>query len=236
MELLLLDAEELRQGTGFLDARRAAADNDEGQHAAANLRVRLLVGALEHVQHVIADVQCLLQRLHAVGVLFDFLHAEEVRRRTGCEDEVVVSELTVIRQQDLARLIDTLGLSHEEFHVLALAEERADRIGNLVRREDCRRHLIQQWLEELEIVAVDEHDVNVFLRKEFGKLDTTEACTDNDNTWSLLILLICHDKSSPDNTHEIRNDGNNCIIVVKVKKLTFRRKKSHRVSILHVPR
>ena len=138
VELLLLDAEELRQGAGFLDARRAAADDDECQHAAADLRVRLLVGALEHMQHVVADVQGFLQRLHAVGVLLDFLHAEVVRRRTGSENQVVVGELAVVRQQDLARLVDTLGLGHEELHVLALAEERADRIGDLVRREDSR--------------------------------------------------------------------------------------------------
>ena len=40
-----------------------------------------------------------------------------------------------------------------------------------------------------------EQDVNILLRKEFGELDAAEACTDNDNTWFLLILL--HDKSSP---------------------------------------
>ena len=44
-------------------------------------------------------------------------------------------------------------------------------------------------------MAVDEQDVNILLRKEFGELDAAEACTDNDNTWFLLILL--HDKSSP---------------------------------------
>ena len=49
--------------------------------------------------------------------------------------------------------------------------------------------------EELEVVTVDEQDVDIFLRKELGKLDAAEACTDNDNTWFLLILL--HDKSSP---------------------------------------
>ena len=46
-------------------------------------------------------------------------------------------------------------------------------------------------------MVVDEHDVDVFLCEELGELDAAEACTDNDNTWSLLILLICHGKSSP---------------------------------------
>ena len=50
-------------------------------------------------------------------------------------------------------------------------------------------------VEELEVVAVDEHDVDIFLCEELGELDAAEACTDNDNTWFLLILL--HDKSSP---------------------------------------
>ena len=195
VELFLLDAKELRQGAGLLDARRAATDDDECQHAAAYLWVGLLVGSLEHVQHVVTDVQSFLQRLHAVGMFLDFLHTEVVRRRAGSENQIIIGNLAMVRQQDLASLIDAFSLGHEEFHVPALAEERTDWICDFVRREDCRRYLVQERLEELEVVTVDEQDVDIFLRKELGKLDAAEACTDNDNTWFLLILL--HDKSSP---------------------------------------
>mgnify|MGYP000588648630 CR=1 FL=1 len=81
----------------------------------------------------------------------------------------------MVRQQDLAGLVDALSLGHEELHVLVLAEECADRVCDLVRREDRRRYLVQERLEELEVVTVNEQDVNILLRKEFGELDAAGA-------------------------------------------------------------
>lgn len=193
MEFFFLDLDELGESTGFLDARRAAANDDERQHAAAFFRILALVGTLEHVQHVVADVQGFLQRLHAVGIFLNALHAEEVRRGAGREDKIIVRDLAMVRLDDFAGLVNALCFRHEEFDVVVLAEERADRISDFVRGEDSRRYLIEQRLKQLEVVAVDDCDVYILLGKELCRLDAAKACTDDYDSW----FLICHDDFLP---------------------------------------
>ena len=137
MILVLHDeVDDLGQRACEFDARRAAADDDEVQHAAALLLIMLdLVGALEHVDDMIADVQRLLQGLHREGMLLDALHAEEIRRRARRENQIIVGNLAVIRDDDLALPVETAKLRHEEIDVFVMAEKRADRIGDLIGRK-----------------------------------------------------------------------------------------------------
>ena len=135
---------------------------------------------------MVADVQRLLQRLHAIRVALDALHAEEVRRRAGREHEIVVRNLAVVRQENPARLVDAFSFRHEELDIRIVAEERADRVRNLVLGQDGRRDLIQQRLEQLEVVAVDERDLDIFFSERLRELDAAESGTDDDDMWFLL--------------------------------------------------
>ena len=130
------EVDDLGQRACEFDARRATADDNEAQHTAALLLVMLdLVGAFEHMDDMIADVQRLLQGLHREGMLLDALHAEEIRRRARRENQIIVGNLAVIRDDDLALPVETAKLRHEEIDVFVMTEKRADRIGDLIGRK-----------------------------------------------------------------------------------------------------
>ena len=193
MEFFLLDLDELGNSAGFLDARRATANDDERQHATAFFRILALIGTLEHMQDMVADVESLLQRLHAVGVFFNALHTEEVRRGTGRKNEIVIRDLPMVRLDDLASLVYALSFCHEEFHVVVLAEERTDWISNLIRGKDGSRNLIEQRLEQMEVVTIDDCHIHILLSKEFCSLDAAKACTNDYDS----RFPICHDDFLP---------------------------------------
>ena len=131
---------------------------------------------------MVADVQRFLQRLHREGILLDALHAEEVRRRARRKNHIVVGNLAVVRDDDLALLVESAKLRHEEIDVLVMAEEGADRIGDLVGRKKRSRELIEQRLEKMEIAPVDDRDVEALVLRQFAHgLDSAESCADDDD-------------------------------------------------------
>ena len=137
-----------------------------------------------------AQGNCLLQRLHGIGIALDALVSEEIRRAARREDKVVVSNLAVIRQQDAASLIDARRLRHEEVHVVVVLEKGTRRIGDLSCRKYRRAHLIEQRLKQMVVVTVNERNVYVLLCQLLGKAYTAKPRTNDDD-----MLLICHDKS-----------------------------------------
>ena len=192
MVLVLHDqVDDLRQRSRQLDACRASADDDEAQHAAALRLVLLdLVGALEHMEDMVADVQRFLQRLHREGILLDALHAEEIRRRARRQDEIIVGHLAVVRDDDLALLVQAAQSCHEEIDVLVVAEEGADGVGDLVRRKERSRKLVKQRLEKVKIAAIDDHDVEALVLDQIADdLDSAEACADNHDARFLAHVL-----------------------------------------------
>ena len=193
MELFLEYTDELHNGACHLDARRTAADDDEVEVTTAFLcsrRIGLLRGALELMHDMPAQGNCLLQRLHGIGIALDALVSEEIRRAARREDKVVVSNLAVIRQQDAASLIDARRLRHEEVHVVVVLEKGTRRIGDLSCRKYRRAHLIEQRLKQMVVVTVNERNAYILLCQLLGKAYAAKPRTNDDD-----MLLICHDKS-----------------------------------------
>ena len=194
MKFFFLNTDQLRNRAGFLNAGRTAADNDKGQHAPAfGFIVFPLVRTLEHVQNMIADMDGLLQRFHAEGVLLHPVHAKEIRRRAGRQHQIVIGDLPMIGQQHLAVLIDALRLGHEEFHIFIVAEKRPDRIGNFIRGENRGRYLIKQRLKQVKVMPVNQCDLDIFPGEQSGQLDAAKPSTHNYNT----RFFICHDNALP---------------------------------------
>ena len=199
MELLLLDIDELDERPGFLYTGGAAAHHHEGEHLATGcLVILMLVGPLEHVKHMVPDVQGLLQGLHAVGVLCHFLHAKEIVGGAGCQHQIVIADLPVVGEEHFALLVYPLGLGHEELHILVLTEEIADGISNLLSAQHGSGKLIQQGLEQMVIVTIHQEHIHVLPGQILSQLDAAEAAAYYD-----YFFPVCHEKNLP-NTYTIQ--------------------------------
>ncbi len=77
--------------------------------------------------------------------------------------------------------VDVLDLRQDHAQVLVRAQHVADGRGDLALREDARRHLVQQGLEEMVVGAIDERDANGLpLEGSHGEKATEPAPDDHD--------------------------------------------------------
>jgi hypothetical protein len=60
-------------------------------------------------------------------------------------------------------------------------EDRAERIRDLAGRERPRSDLVRERLEEMEVAAVDERDLNRRTPELQGRLEAAETSADDDN-------------------------------------------------------
>ena len=67
-------------------------------------------------------------------------------------------------------------------HVLLAAEDRPQRVADLARRQGAGRDLVGQRLEEVEVAAVDERDLDVGALEVQGGLEAAEAAAHDDDT------------------------------------------------------
>ena len=49
------------------------------------------------------------------------------------------------------------------------------------RGEHSQRHLIEQWLEDVMVLAVDERHLNRCIRQGFRRIQTAESAADDDD-------------------------------------------------------
>ena len=145
---------ELRERPGDLDARRAAADDDDPQALVlAGVRRRLLEADEERVP----DLHGLGPRVHGERVLLGTGGAEEVGRDAVGDDEVVVVDPLVVEEADAARLVvDADEVLVHDPHVLLLEPQPAQEVGDVARVQAARRDLVEQGLERVVDAAVHE--------------------------------------------------------------------------------
>ena len=92
-------ARQLHELPRELDARRACADDDERQESAPCNRVGLAFGHFESAQDSSAQLECVIDGLHA-GRIARELGMTEVRlARAGRDDQAVVSDLAALIQR-----------------------------------------------------------------------------------------------------------------------------------------
>ena len=90
------------------------------------------------------------------------LRAEEVRLRTGGEDERIRRPVLPTRRPDgLRGRVDRRDLGEFHVHVLVLGEHAPQRVGDVARCQLRGGDLVEQRLELVVVVAVDQRDADV---------------------------------------------------------------------------
>ena len=130
--------------------------------------------------------ECVVERLHA-GRPFGELVVAEVRLPdAGRDDEAVVRqrERAPVRalRLDLAAVeVESGHLAEHDGDVLVLLENVPGRRGDVAGREDPRRHLVQQRLEEVMVRPVDERHLDRRPAQELRSEEPSEPRSDDDD-------------------------------------------------------
>src|SRR5580698_1309959 len=180
-----VEAGDVADGSGELDSGGAAADDDEFERGMAACLLHLALGELKGEEDAATNLGGVFDGLEAGSERSPVFAAEVGVGGTSGHDEIVVFDFgTGLEENALLGDVKAGGLVHEDFDVLVVAEEGADGLGDLCRREDGERNLVEQRLEGVVVLAVDEGDVE----REFGELegcvDSGEASADDHYTFA----------------------------------------------------
>ena len=152
-------ARDLRERAREFDARRATADDGEGEQRGAARGIGFGFGAFEGGEDAAADRERIVERLQAGRVRRPFVVAEIRVRRARADEQRVVGDRRAVRELHAARgLVDADDLAHQHGDVALPAQDVAQRRGDVGRGQAGGRHLVKQGLEQMVVAAVDQRD------------------------------------------------------------------------------
>ena len=184
---------------------RTAADDGEGQPLPALCFRWRRLGQLERREYPPSQVEGVVDRLHREGVLGEFLVSEVRGRGSGGDDQAVVRERALGAQrsdgQDAPVLeVEAGDLGQFDVDVLVLAQDPSERLCDFAYRQDSRRDLVEQGLEQVVVRAVDERDLDVDSTQHIRGMEASEAPADHDHTMSALRHLDQAGNGAPTNS------------------------------------
>ncbi len=148
---------ELGERARVLHPGRPAPDDAERQAAAALIGLGRRRGALETIEHVVAELQRLAEILQSERVLRDRIVAVVVGRAAGREHELVVRQGRAVGEPHL--LFGEVDVDHVALAVPdvgRVAEHLAHGCGDLGRVQQAARDLVQERREEVVVLPVDD--------------------------------------------------------------------------------
>jgi len=165
-----------------LDARRAAADDDDVERAVLD-DARVAVGRLPALEQVVLQMDRVRQRVHRERVLGRAVRAEEVHLRAEAQHEIVVVQRVEVVERDAARVeVDPRRRRLVHRRVVLVLQEVPERMPHRGRLEQARRELVEERLERVVVVPVDEDDVGLRLLELLRRADAREPTAKDHDT------------------------------------------------------
>lgn len=192
---------------GHFDAGGSGPDHGEGQQLGTSLRITRPFGLFEGAQDPPADLERVVDRLHARGELGEMIVAEiRLACARGDNQAVIrgfVGVAEQIRHHELARQVDVGDVAEQHLDVALPAQHDPGGRGDVAFGHDARRHLVEQRLEEVVRGAGDQFDVDVGVLEFLGSVEPAEARPDDDDLVATLrsscvTWLGAHVSAAPD--------------------------------------
>ena len=180
---------------GQLHARWTAADDDELQRRMRAVLQHLPFGQFEGEQHAPAYLGRVFHRLQP-GREFGPVFAAKVGvGRPARHDEVVVHQHRAGLQVHVVLLeVEAHGLIHQHLDVGMVAQDGANGLSDVRRREYSQRNLVQQRLKRVVVLAIDQRHIHRQVGEPHCRVDASESTADHD-----------HASPHPAFTHSIRS-------------------------------
>ena len=160
---------------GHFNAGGAAAYDDEGKQTPLLRGVGDQLGLLEGDQNTAADAGRVLDALEARRIGRPFVMAEIGVHGAGRDHQIIVGHVAEIGVQQLFLHIHAADVLHQHRRVALLAQDMPDRPGHVGGRKRRRRHLVEQRLEAVMVLAVDQDDVGGRTPQRLGRLQPAKA-------------------------------------------------------------
>ncbi len=190
---------ELLELPRHLNPGGAPAGHDEGHQGSAPLLIGFSLCFFEGAEDLAAEVQGVVQRLHARRPAPEVVVTEVRGHRPSGHNETVVADGDRAVELGDGKLagdrIDVLHLAQNNAHGVVVAEDVARGRGDLTFRKDPGRHLIEEWLEEMVIGAVNQGDPHRYPPKGLGGEQATETGADDHHMVPPVNLVIDHTNS-----------------------------------------
>ncbi len=101
--------------------------------------------------------------------------------RAGGDDQIVEGNAAPLGDHRAPLDIDAAHLRQHDIDVVGMAENAADRRGDVRRREARGRHLVQERLKQMVIVLIDQGDVERRAGEVLRRAQPAEPGTDDDD-------------------------------------------------------
>ncbi len=176
-------AGDLAERSRQLHAGRAAADNDEGEQRRPLFRVSFPFGGFEGEKDLAAHLQRIVDIFQPRREWRPLVMSEVGMTGPGGENQIVERYDAIREDHLLVGEIDAGHFGQLGGRVRLLAEDRADRVGDISRRKRRRRHLVQQRLKEMIVLAIDDGDLHRRITERFGGVKPAESTADNHDAW-----------------------------------------------------
>ncbi len=172
---------DLGQGAGQFHPGGAAADHGETEPGGLACGIGFRLGALEGEQQLAAQCDGIVQRFQARRIGGPFVVTEVGVGGAGAQHQRVVGDLRAIGQGGTARrFVDVGHFAKPHFNVALMAEDVAQRGGNIRCREAGGGHLVKQRLEQMVVATVHQGDAHVRRGEGTGGPEAGKTTTDDE--------------------------------------------------------
>ena len=180
---------------GDLDARRAAADDDEREPFSPLLGIVLQRRHLEGPEDPSPDLERVVDRLHPRRPAGELVVTEVGLAGACADDQAVVRDLEGppsgrIAVTVRAVQIEAGHLREPDLHVALATKHVAYGRGDVPLGEDGRGHLIEERLEEMVVDPVHEGHLDRGAPQEAGGEEPAEAASDDNHWWGLEVPSV----------------------------------------------
>src|SRR5258706_11616945 len=84
--------------------------------------------------------------------------------------------------------IEIDGVGQQNLSILLSVQQDAQRSRDFAGGQRSRGYLIQEWLKQMEVTAVDQWDIKLFMAQRSSGIQSAEATADDDHPMHLFFI------------------------------------------------